>query len=102
MRRRFSRRRRGGNSNDGDSRPALDEAALLAKIREDGLAGPGELAPARPEDVPESYAVVGRGETAGGKPLIVGFAPDSAGDALFAALAAALAGGRRESVFPAA
>jgi len=80
MMRRFSRRRRGGA---GDAE--INGESLFARMLDEGLLDLArlEVLPADAvEDVPTSYAAVGRGEDKNGTSVIVSFAPRSAGDAL--------------------
>ena len=81
MMRRFSRRRRGGA---GDAE--INGESLFARMLDEGLLDLArlEVLPADAvEDVPTSYAAVGRGEDKNGTSVIVSFAPRSAGDALW-------------------
>jgi hypothetical protein len=53
------------------------------------VAGTESLTPLTHDDIPESYAAIGRGEGEGGAPIVVSFAPRHAGDAVLAGLATA-------------
>lgn len=85
--RRFSRRRRGNNSNRGEGANPLDAERWLTRVREEGLVATPSLEAIVHEDVPEHLAVVGRGIAEGGDPVVVAVSPRSAGDALLAGLA---------------
>ncbi|MCP5043509.1 MAG: hypothetical protein GY944_20975 [bacterium] len=87
MMRRFSRRRRGGA---GDV--AINGERWFGRMLEEGVLDLTRLE-VMPEDVteevPGSYAAIGRGEDKDAKSVIVSFAPRSAGDALLAGLTVA-------------
>ncbi len=89
IRRRFGRRRRGG---DGGGQSALDAERWLPRLSEAGVLPAGELENAAVSDVPGSFAVTGRGG-AGADAFVFGFSPTSAADALLATLALATESG---------
>ncbi len=87
MMRRFSRRRR---QPAGDV--AINGERVFARMLEEGildLARLEAMAAGTIEEVPDSYAAIGQGEDKNGRPVLVSFAPRSAGDALLAGLIAA-------------
>ena len=88
MRRRFGRGRRTGRGTDG-GRSAIDAERWLTRLREDEIVAASELAPLEGDEVPDTFAAVGRGKTEGDAPLLVGFAPQNGGDAALAVLAVA-------------
>ncbi|MDP6979068.1 MAG: hypothetical protein QF570_10775 [Myxococcota bacterium] len=87
MMRRFSRRRR---QPAGDV--AINGQRVFARMLEEGILDLARLevmAAETIEEVPDSYAAIGQGEDKNGRPVLVSFAPRSAGDALLAGLIAA-------------
>lgn len=87
MRRRFGRRR-GRGTRDGGAAP-IDAARWLQRIIDEGIVAASRLEPFAGTGIPDDFAAVGSGEAQDGTPLIVGFAPQSGGDAALAAVAAA-------------
>ncbi|MDG2335834.1 MAG: hypothetical protein P8Q97_16595 [Myxococcota bacterium] len=85
MIKRFTRRRRGESAKK--SGEAIDAGLWLTRIAEEGLAGVSKLEAIGHESISDRVAVVGRGETESGDPVVVAFSPTHAGNALFAALA---------------
>lgn len=85
MMRRFSRKRKNGA---GGGQGAIDGMAAMAKILESGLLEAQLLVPVPDSGVPESLAVIGRGERADGSVFRVSFSPRSATEALLGAMAA--------------
>ena len=81
MMRRFTRRRRGASK---PSAARIDAARFMQQIREDGVVAARTLEPLAADEVPESFAALGAGESDTGSGLLVAFAPD--------AVAAVLAG----------
>ncbi|MCH2170957.1 hypothetical protein MK489_09245 [Myxococcota bacterium] len=91
MRRRFGRGRR-GRGNDSNRRPAIDAKSRFEEIAEAGIGGVAELTPLEIPGVPGHMAVVAEGTDKEGRPVLVGFSPESGGEA---ALAVAAAAGRQ-------
>lgn len=89
MRRRFGRGRRGSRSGAEAARSSIDAAHWLGRLCEEQIVPAAELAPLEGADAPDTFAVLGRGQDAEGRALLVGFAPRSGGDAVLATLAAA-------------
>ena len=85
MRRRFGRGRR-GRQNDG-AKAAIDAGPWLEKIAAEGISGASTLTPLDLSDIPETFAILGSGETDDGKQVLVGFSPDHGGNAALAVLA---------------
>ena len=83
--RRFGRKRRGEGAKKGAE--AIDAGRWLGRIAEEGLVGVSSFEEIRHESISDRVAVVGRGQTESGDPIIVAFSPNHAGNALFAALA---------------
>ncbi len=94
MRGRFGRRRRGGAREPQGA--ALDASRELARLGERGIVSLTELAPLETEGVPADFAVLGRGEGAGGRATLVAWSPRSGGDAWLAGVATALRLARSE------
>ena len=91
MRRRFGSRRRRGQ---GEGRDApIDAAKWLARIAADASVPVGPLEAVDVQDLPESFAIVGRDSSARGKSVYVAFSPRSGGDALLAAILTGLSVG---------
>ncbi|MHA7837619.1 MAG: hypothetical protein ACX98W_09195, partial [bacterium] len=78
-------RRSGGEG--GSS--AIDAAAAMAKILEQGLVEASALEPWAESGIPDTVAAIGRGERRGGKAVLVSFSPHSATLATLGGLAAA-------------
>jgi hypothetical protein len=86
MMRRFSRKRRP----EGEApRGGVDAKGSLEKILALGILDAKTLEPAQPSDVPDTVALIGRGERADGSAILVASSPKSATEALLGALAAA-------------
>ncbi len=89
--RRFSRRRRAGGGAGAGRGVRIDAERWLQRISGERILPVESFDVWRHDDIPESYAAIGRGRLESGGELIVSFAPRHAGDAVLAALAA---GGR--------
>ena len=87
MRRRFGRGRRGGRAPAEGGRGPIDAVRWLGRLSEEGVVAAGALEPVVEDDLPASFAVVGRGQDESGTARLVGFAPGCGGDAALAALA---------------
>jgi hypothetical protein len=79
--RRFSRKRRGGSAN------SIDAKEWFGRLGEEGSVAATDLEILSHEEIPASYAAVGRGADAAGAPYVVCFSPTDGGNALLAALA---------------
>jgi hypothetical protein len=64
---------------------------VLTRIRDEGVVAAESLTPVSSEEVPESFAALGTGQSPDGKALVVAFAPRHGGDAALAAIGHALA-----------
>ena len=89
MRRRFGRGRRGARPGADGARSPIDAERWLGRLREDKIVEAAELVPLDGDEVPDSFAVVGRGRDEAGQALLVGFAPRDGGAAALATLAVA-------------
>jgi hypothetical protein len=87
MRRRFGRGRRNTRAAGEGRRAPIDAPRALERIVAAGLVPVDALAPVSVEDIPDSYAVVGSGQTEANERIAVGFAPVEGGDAALATLA---------------
>jgi hypothetical protein len=97
MRRRFGRGRRDHSEDNGREAP-IDAAQAMAAILEARAIDAERIAPVELEGVPAAFAALGLGESASGRPVAVGYAPDRGADAALAVLA--LAARRRETGEP--
>ncbi len=88
MRRRFGRKR-SGDSSGRERGAAIDAGRWLERIASAGLVPAPSLEVCPSEEIPVDFAVLGRGESARGESIVVGFAPRDAGDAVLATLAGA-------------
>jgi len=88
MRRRFGRGRRTRGSSDSKGAP-IDAERWFERLIGEGIVNVQALEAVSADDVPASFAVVGRGERENGEPVLVGFAPSHGGDAALAVLAVA-------------
>ena len=86
MRRRLTRGRRGRASDEG--RTEIDAAQVLPGLTE--LLRARSLEAASDAEIPGHYALLAKGESEGGSPLLAAFSPSSGGDALLAAVSHAL------------
>jgi hypothetical protein len=86
MRRRFGKGR--GQNRGGETRGAsIDAARWFERIVAEGVLPVSALERVGAGEVPDSFAVLGRGSSEEGGPLLVGFSPKNGGDAALAALA---------------
>ena len=88
MRRRFGRGRRNDSEGEGRAAP-IDAAQSIAQILAARAIDAERLEPVELDGVPATFAVLGVGENAAGRPVAVGFAPDRGADAALAVLALA-------------
>jgi len=86
MRRRFGRGRR-NDSSDGGGRAPIDPAQAIASVLAARVVDAERLEPMPLDGVPATFAVLGVGENASGRPVAVGFSPTRGADAALAVLA---------------
>jgi hypothetical protein len=89
MRRRFGRGRRGNSEDGGRAAPSIDPAQALAQILAARVVDAERLEAVSVDGIPASFAALGVGESAAGRPVAVGFAPERGADAALAVLALA-------------
>ncbi len=90
MRRRFTRGRRRNGASDAEP---IDATRWLPRILERGVVDATSLEPIELPGIPSHFVVLGSGQDAVGKPVIVAFSPTRGADAALAALAV---GARRQ------
>lgn len=86
MRRRFGRGRQRDSEAEGRAAP-IDAAQSIAQLLAARAIDAERLEPVELDGVPATFAVLGVGENAAGRPVAVGFAPDRGANAALAVLA---------------